>query len=101
MSREYVRATFANELQDALTQVLQLVQQTGKKGGCSIEQVTTIMDRWKRSQQGKLNEPVTQAISEAVVRVLCLTDSKRTESTQIRSRHTPKNPKITKQNKGE
>ena len=96
VSREYVRATFANELEKALTQVLQLVQQTGTKGGCSIEQVTNIMDRWKRSQQGKLNEPTTQAISEAVVRVLCRTDPTRTESTQIHALHTQKKPKLSK-----
>ena len=93
VSREYVRSTFANELQDALTQVLQLVQQTGKKGGCSIEQVTTIMDRWKRSQQGKLNEPVSQAVSEAVVRVLSTKGSVATESTLVQARHTRKKSK--------
>ena len=96
VSRKYVRATFANELKDALAQVFQLVQQTGTKGGCSIDSIQRIMNNWALSSKGKLNEPAKQAISEAVVRTLSRYDFIVNKSTPIHSRHTPKKPRLSK-----
>ena len=100
VSREYVRATFANELKDALAQVFQLVQQTGTKGGCSIDSIQRIMNNWALSSKGKLNEPAKQAISEAVVRTLSRYDFIVNKSTPIHSRHTPKKPRLSKKTSG-
>ena len=58
VSREYVRATFAEELDDLKADIIAAVGgDSGKQGGCSLEQIIAIVDRFQLATKGQANKP--------------------------------------------
>ncbi len=58
VSREYVRATFAEELDDLKAELIDAVGGgQSSQGGCSLDTIIAIMDKFALAQKGKANQP--------------------------------------------